>query len=112
MDQIPATPLPLDWAIQAPSGADLNKDPARLKAAAVQFEALLVGQLLRGMREAGGGGWLGADQQSPASSMVELAEQHLALMLAGQGGLGLARFVQDGLAAAGHETDAAAPAGG
>jgi len=49
------------------------------------------------MREAGGGGWLGGDERDAAFSLMEMAEQCLATALAAQGGLGLARLVEQSL---------------
>lgn len=87
--------LPFDWSAAAtPAG---GKNPEAVRAAAQQFEALLVGQMLRSMREAGGGGWLGGDEQDAAFSLMEMAEQALATALAAQGGLGLARLVENAL---------------
>jgi len=84
-----ATPaLPLVTAAQA-------KDPAKIRDAAQQFEALLLGQILRSVRESGAGGWL--DSGSASDSLTEFAEQHLASMLAQQGGLGLSGLISQGL---------------
>jgi len=98
--------LPFDWA-EAAQAAGLKSTPAGIRAAAAEFEALLVGQMLRSMREAGGGGWLGADTGGAAFSLMEMAEQCLAAALASQGGLGLARLVEDSLAHASSPTKSA-----
>lgn len=83
------SPLP------APAGPSGEAPRARtLEEAAGQFEALLIGQLLRSMHESGG--WLGC-QDSASESLTGLAEQQLSLALASQGGLGLARLVAEGL---------------
>jgi flagellar protein FlgJ len=72
-------------------------DPAQIKGAAEQFEALLIGQVLKSAREAGDGhGWLGSEDQA-GQTMGELAEQHLSQMIASSGGFGLARLMQQGL---------------
>jgi flagellar protein FlgJ len=89
--------LPFDWA-EAAQTAGKKSTPEGIRAAAAEFEALLVGQMLRSMREAGGGGWLGGDTNDAAFSLMEMAEQCLAAALASQGGLGLARLVEDSLA--------------
>jgi len=90
---------PLDWASAALAAGNRKTDAEGIRAAAAEFEALLVGQMLRSMREAGGGGWLGGDEQDAAFSLMEMAEQCLATALAAQGGLGLARIVEQSLAA-------------
>ncbi len=61
-------------------------EPAKVREAAGEFEALLLAQLLRGMREGAGGWGLGSGESDCAT---EFAEQQLALALAQRGGLGL-----------------------
>ncbi len=78
-----------------PAGA--GADAAKVKDAARQFEALLIGQMLRSMREAASGGWLGTGEDQTASSMMEVAEEHLARAMAEQGGIGLANMVVEGM---------------
>ena len=74
--------------------ASVAPKPGKIKDAAQQFEALLIGQILRTERESGGG-WLGGG--SPSSDCaVEFAEQHFATVLAQQGGLGLAKLIGKG----------------
>ena len=69
--------------------------PAKVKDAAQQFEALLIGQMLKSVRESGSG-WLGGSD-SAGSTATEYAEQHLATVLAHNGGLGLAGMIAKGL---------------
>ncbi len=76
---------------------DPRPSAGSVKDAATQFEALLVGQLLKSMREAGSGGWLGTGEDQAGATMMELAEEHLARTLAAQGGLGLANMTVEGL---------------
>ena len=71
------------------------KDPAKVRDAAQQFEALLLGQILRSVRESASGGWL--DSGSSSDSLTEFAEQHMASLMAQQGGLGLAGLISEGL---------------
>lgn len=75
-------------ALAAPAAGEA--DPARVRQAAGQFEALLVAELLKSAR--GEKGWLGAEDQAGAS-MLELAEEHLAGVIAANGGLGLADLI-------------------
>lgn len=99
---------PLDWASASLAAGNTSKDPAAIRAAAAEFEALLIGQMLRTMREAGGGGWLGGGEQDAAFSLMEMAEQCLAASLAAQGGLGLARLVEQSLTAQASQPAASA----
>jgi len=81
----------------APTSLETRKsdDPAKIKDAAQQFEALLIGQILRSEREANSG-WLGSGSGA-GDSATEFAEQHLATALAASGGLGLADLIASGL---------------
>ena len=68
---------------------------AKTHDAAKQFEALLIGQLLKTSREAGGGGWMGTGEEDEAGETgMEVAEQELARMLSQKGGFGIARLVE------------------
>jgi len=73
-----------------------KNDPEKVKDAARQFEALLIGQMLKSMREAEGG-WLGTGDDQAAASGMEYAQEIFAQALSANGGLGLARMVSDGL---------------
>ena len=70
-------------------------DPARVKDAARQFEALLIGQMLKGMRESEGG-WMGTGDDQSMSSAMEYAQEMFAQSLSAGGGLGLAQVVAAG----------------
>ena len=62
--------------------------------AAKQFESLMLTQILRSVREAGGSeGWLGSGEDAASSSAMEMAEEQFASALSAQGGFGLARMV-------------------
>ena len=73
--------------------------PARIRKSASDFEALLIGQMLRSAREAGGGGLTGSgdDENEANSVLVEMGEQQFAQALASKGGLGIANMVVAGL---------------
>lgn len=81
---------------QAAQPAAAQPDPRKLKDASRQFETLLITQMIRSMREASSGGWLGTEDQA-SSSILELGEEQLAQALASQGGIGLANLVAGGL---------------
>jgi Rod binding domain-containing protein len=70
--------------------------PEKIEGAAKQFEALMIGQMLKTARESSGGGWLSDedDQDDQSGSLVmELAEQGFSQALAARGGLGLAKTI-------------------
>ena len=69
--------------------------PERVRDAAQQFEALLIGQMLRTVRESGGG-FMG-EKDSASDCALEFAEQQFATVMARSGGLGLATLIIQGL---------------
>src|SRR5579885_1011987 len=71
-------------------------DPAKIRDAAQQFEALRIGQILRSVRESGGG-WMGSESGSSGDSATEFAEQQFAAALSQSGGLGMADLIAKGL---------------
>jgi flagellar protein FlgJ len=71
-------------------------DPARIHDAAQQFEALLLGQMLRSVRESGAN-WLSTGDDATGDCATDFAEQQFAASMAQQGGFGLATLIADGL---------------
>lgn len=69
--------------------------PAKIKKAAEDFEALLIGQMLTSVRESSTSGWGNSDQAG--NGALEMADQHIAQLIASNGGLGLARLISAGL---------------
>jgi flagellar protein FlgJ len=99
-------------AARQPAGRD---DPEKIRGAARDFESLLVGQMLRSMREADG--WLGTGEDQAGAHAMEFAEEQLARALAASGGLGLSGMIVQGLGAQAaksssrpQDTNAPAPA--
>ena len=80
-------------------GKKPEDDPARIRKSATDFEAMLLDQMLRSAREAGGGGLTadGNGDNQANSSLIELGEQQFAQALASSGGLGIAKMVVAGL---------------
>jgi len=89
---MPAYISPVLAAVPAtPAGQD---SPDKIRKAATDFEALLIAQMLKSAREAGGGVTGDADEQDETNSTVlELGEQQLAQVLSQNGGLGIAKMV-------------------
>jgi Rod binding domain-containing protein len=69
---------------------------AKLKDSARQFEALMIGQMLKSARESGGS-WFGGGEDEASSTATGMAEEQLAQTLAASGGLGLTSMVLKGL---------------
>ena len=67
-----------------------------VEGAAKQFEALLIGQILKSADEANSDG-LGDDKDSATESMRDMANQQMAQMMANSGGLGLTKMIVRGL---------------
>jgi len=91
--------LPPDVAanrLTAPGAAKPKDDAARTLDAAKQFEGLLIGQMLKSVRESGSS-WLGTGEDQAGESAMALAEENLANALAKTGGLGLAGTIVSGL---------------
>jgi Rod binding domain-containing protein len=70
---------------------------SRAATAAGQFEALLIGQMLKSERESSEDGWLGGGGDSSAESAYGLAENQFAQAIASRGGFGLAKTIQHAL---------------
>jgi flagellar protein FlgJ len=70
--------------------------PEKVRDAAQQFEALLIGQILRSARQ-DGSGWLSDGEDSAGEVATDYAEQQFATVLAQKGGLGLADMIAKGL---------------
>jgi Rod binding domain-containing protein len=87
----------------SPAGA--KNSPQKIHDAATQFEALLIGQILKSAHEEGGG-WMGAGEDQTAGSALQMADEYLARSMASRGGLGLANMISTGLA-----RNASSPAG-
>jgi len=80
----------------ATGGAPTRDDPAKVKDAARQFEALLIGQMMKSMNDSEGG-WLGTGDDDSASSAMQYGQEIFAQSMAQSGGLGLANLIASGL---------------
>ena len=78
------------------TGANAPSPSQKTKDAAVQFESLLVGQILKSAHEEDGG-WLGSGEDQTAGSAMQMADEYLAKALTSHGGLGLARMISHSL---------------
>jgi Rod binding domain-containing protein len=88
--------LQLSPGMSIASPADGVKQ-SKIAKAAGQFEALLIGEMLKSEREASEDGWLGGGSDSSAESAFGIAENQLAQTIADHGGLGLAKTIRHAL---------------
>jgi Rod binding domain-containing protein len=63
--------------------------------AAKDFEALLMGQILKSARSSGG--WLGTDDDDAGEAAIGLGEEQLARTMAQSGGFGLSKLIENGI---------------
>jgi len=87
-------PVGMSGIVSLTAGA-IPKDTRKITQAAQQFEALLIGQILHSAHD-GDGGWLGSDDSS-GTCATDFAEEQLANTISQQGGLGLAKMIEQGL---------------
>jgi Rod binding domain-containing protein len=73
------------------STASEQPKPKNIGEAAKQFEAILIAQMLRSVQESS------ENQDSTSGTMLDLAGQHFAQVLADSGGLGLSKVIVKGL---------------
>jgi Rod binding domain-containing protein len=86
----------LQGAAAAPAGAAGTS--GKIHAAAQQFEALLIGEMLKSERDAGEEGWMGSGDSAGGDSAMDLAENQFAQALAMNGGLGLSQTIERSVA--------------
>ena len=84
-----------------------DQPPSNVNQAAAQFEALLVSQILKAARPAGGESWLGAGSDASAAPAIEFAEEQLAAALCARGGLGLAAMIAQAMQPSDAQDEAA-----
>ena len=82
----------------APMTASTQPKPKNAVEAARQFEALMIGQMLRSAHESGNGSFDPESGESATSDpLFDLADQQLAQLLANNGGFGLAKLIANSL---------------
>jgi Rod binding domain-containing protein len=80
-------------------GPGSKDSPEKIRHAATEFESLMIGQIMKGMHEEDGEGWLGTGEDQTASSAMGMADEYFAKAMASKGGLGLANMISKNLAA-------------
>lgn len=77
-------PLSLEGIRRAVSSREQAREVAR------HFEALLIQEVVKAARSAGGSGWLGEDAGETSEATAQMGEEFLATAIASGGGFGLA----------------------
>jgi Rod binding domain-containing protein len=90
---------PATAAIADQSG-DSSKKTQQIKDASQQFESLMIAELLKSARsDSDSASFLGAgDDDQTGQTAVDYAEQQLASLMSKSGGIGLSKFIEQGLA--------------
>jgi flagellar protein FlgJ len=93
MSDMAVSPVALPAVAATTAKADT---PEKVRDAAQQFEALLMGQILRSARQ-NGSGWFSDGDDASGEVATDYAEQQFAAVLSQNGGLGLASMIARGL---------------
>ena len=99
-------------ALTNPAAIDLAQagpKPDKLHKAAQEFEALLVGQMLKSARPDGSDGWLGSGDSGADDSAMDMAESQLANALSSGRGIGLATVIERAMQKASPQKTAETP---
>ena len=83
--------------------------PDKLHKAAQEFEALLVGQMLKSARPDGSDGWLGSGDSGADDSAMDMAESQLTNALSSGRGIGLASVIERDMRKSGAQNTAETP---
>jgi flagellar protein FlgJ len=83
------------------SATNQPQSPKKLQEAAKQFEALMIGQMMKTVRDSGEGSWLSEGDEAGEDSSMSMAEEQFAQAMASNGGLGLAKMVMRTMSHAG-----------
>ena len=84
-------------AVQDAASSRPADSPEKIKDAASQFEALLMGQILKAAHHDDGDGWGGDEADKASSTAMDFANEYFARALASTGGLGLSNLIVEGL---------------
>ena len=88
------SPMSIKPLRKGPVSKGTGDNPEKIKKAAEQFEALLIGQMLKSAREAG---LSDKSKDQPGQTELQLADEKFAGLIASKGGLGLAKFITSNL---------------
>ena len=73
-----------------------DMEKLRRTGAGKDFEALLIGQMMRSIRE-DGSGWMGTGEDKASDAAFGMAENEFARAMSDSGGFGLSKMIEKGL---------------
>jgi Rod binding domain-containing protein len=81
------------------AGIHTPDSPQKIHDAASQFEALLIGEVMKSAQSSDSKGWLGSDDEEDNSgaSAMEFATDYFARAMASKGGLGLSHMIESAM---------------
>src|SRR5579884_1593070 len=86
------------------SSPDVSAEVVKLARTARQFEALMIGEVLKAAHSSGSSSWMADDEDDGSSeTAMDMGQEFLAQALADGGGIGLAKMVTDDLARQGSK---------
>lgn len=93
---VASVPL-LSTGLSLSPDARQKDSPEKIRDTASQFEALLIGQVLKNAKQEKSEGMMGDDEDDSSASTTDLANDFFARSLASKGGIGLAQVFANGL---------------
>lgn len=84
----------LSGAAELSGATNATSKPSKIHEAAQQFEALMIGEMMKSSRESGSWGLSDEDADPGQDTFSGMAESQFANALARSGGLGLSRMVE------------------
>jgi len=84
----------LDQEMSSDSTTSAKPESKKIADAAKQFEALMIGQILKIARETSSEGWLGSGEDSSSETGMDMAQEFFGQALANGGGLGIGKMIE------------------
>jgi Rod binding domain-containing protein len=81
--------------VNGAQGTAQGHNTKQVSQAVADFEALLISNMLKAVRESEAEGWMGTGSDEAAATAMGMAEEQLAQAIAARGGLGLGRMISE-----------------
>lgn len=76
------------------SSSQGSQKPSKLHDAAQQFEALMIGEMMKSVRDDSDEGWMGGGGGTGDDTAMDMAEQQFSKAMSMNGGLGLTQMIE------------------